>query len=554
MTKEVAPNSYADRGIALPSVKALDVPVARRMRADSSSTGNISTNTFNFSTPPPDSVNSGMGNYFESLRVSKDRSLIPYAMVHLRPQILRLLNGLNRKLLAAIGRYLVDNNGVASYAVNMVANYSTPVHPHSACGDPAIGKQYEDFWAQWEKRCDFTRRFTLDELQFMASIAIDVDGDSGATVVEQNGFPQVRFFDTFHIGTLTGLDPKDGVVVDDYGVLQGYRVVDGPVETLQSIANTFIPANQFFLLRDAARYDNYRGFSPMRRGSNDLRDEADIKAFLKLQEKIRSALGGVIQNNGSLEEDVWGDDTGPQGGIADVNSDPNAIPQEKKISLWEMLGGDFPVIEGELKLLDTKLPGVSGIDFLNFLAGQFVAGLGLPPAFFLDERLTGPNQRAVIGKAQRKFDKRKQVLARFIEFLWLRVIGWGIDKKLLPAVPNWWSIGFQYPPLMTIDLGDVMNNERADVLCGQMSERERFANRGKDWDREHDQVEQEIRTKIQSAVKLQEEFKSAAIPIEVILARMGFGTLAMRAVFDAANGEAANNQQQQKPEQKKPAK
>ncbi len=34
--------------------------------------------------------------------------------------------------------------------------------------------------------------------------------------------------------------------------------------------------------------------------------------------------------------------------------------------------------------------------------------MGLPPAFFLDEKLTGPNQRAVNGKAQRKFDRRSR--------------------------------------------------------------------------------------------------------------------------------------------------
>lgn len=517
----------------------------------------FSPNTFNFATPQPDMVNSGMGNYFEALRVSKDRSNIPFAMVHLRPQILRLINGLNRKMLAAVGRYLVDNGGVPSYAVNTIANYSCPVRPHSMCGDPVAGKVLEDYFSEWSKRCDWTRRFNFDELQTLACKAIDTDGDIGAVITEKGaGFPQVRFFDTFHIGTLTGMDPKDGVVVDDYGILKGYNVVDGPIETLQGITNRFVSADQLLLLRDAERYDNYRGFTPMRHGSNDIRDQGDIKALLKLQEKIRAALAGFIKSNGPLEEDVWGDTTGPNGEIVNQAGEDNPIPQEKKLSLWEMLGGDVPVMDGELQQFDTKLSGAGGIEFMAFLAGQFVAGLGLPPAFFLDEKLTGPNVRAVLGKVQRKFDKRKQVLAKFVEFCWLRVMAWGIQKGEIPATPGWWKIAFQFPPIITIDLGDVMNNERQDVLCGQMTERERLGNRGRDFDRDHAETVNELRSKLKSAVELHGEVKDAGVPIGPILSRLGFGaaqgmSIGLKENDPGAGGDEEDGKDEKKDEKKK---
>jgi hypothetical protein len=498
-------------------------------RADASP--GLATNTYNFATPPPNVVNDGMGNYFEALRVSQDRSGIPYAMIHLRPQILRLLNGLNRKLLAAVGRYLVDNGGVASYAVDTIANYSMPVRPHSVCEDKEAAKVYEDYFDEWAKRCDFTRRFNFDELQRIACRAIDSDGDIGVVITAKSGFPQIRFFDTFHIGTLTGLDPKDGIVADDYGVMQGYRVCDGPIDTLQSIANTFIPIEQMLLLRDPDRYDHFRGYSPIRRGSNDLRDENDIKAFTKLKEKIGTALAAVIQQKGMLEEDVWGDDSGTKGVAATVEGDPNATPPEKKLSLAELLGGDIPIIEGEIKQLEHKSPGVDAVDFMQFLAGQFVAGLGIPPAFFLDEKLTGPNVRAVLGKVQRKFDQRKAVMAKLVEFCWLRVIAWGIANDSLPSKPGWWKITFQFPPMITIDLGDVMTNERQDVMVGQMSEKERFGNRGKDQVKEHAQIVEEVRQKVADAVKIQQEFKDSNIPIEVLLSRFGFN-ISMRATLN----------------------
>jgi len=508
-----------------------------------------------FSTPPPDTVNSGSGNYFEALRDSKDRTEIPYASVHLRPQIMRLMNGLNRKLLAAVGRYLVDNNGMVSYAVETIANYSTPVHPYSACSDEKAAKAYSDFFKNWANICDFTRRFTLDEMQRIACIAIDSDGDIGAALEIKNDFPFLRFFDTFHIGTLTGLDPKDGVDSDAFGTVLGYNICDGDIASLTSTTNRYFSANQLFLLRDATRWDHYRGYSPIRRGSNDIRDNQDIKSFLKLQEKIRAAFGGVIQTNGGpLEEDEWGNDNGPDGVTTKQNANPSTTPQEKKIGLWEMLGGDFPTIEGQLKMLDTKLPGTGGIEFLEFLAGQFVAGLSIPPAYYLDEKLTGPNVRSVLGKAQKKFNNRIAVMSRFVEWLWRRIIAWGIATGQLPSTPDWWRISFQLPAISTIDLGDQLSNERADVLCGLMSEKERYGNRGRNSEHEEKQIVSEIRSKIRSAVEIQQEFAEAEIPIEIILTRMGFGNLAIRATLDnqeQSQDGGHKNEQKKKKDQKK---
>lgn len=535
--------SDAIHNINVPSYK-LTAPKTVARPSHVSERADISSNATSFGTPAPALVNDGNGNYFEALRESKDRTGIPYAMVHLRPQILRLLNGLNRKLLAAVGRYLVDNGGVPSLAVNMIANYSCPVHPIAGSADPEINTLYNEYFKTWsENNADYTNRFTLDELQQICCIAMDTDGDIGGIVTDEFGIPQVRLYDTFHIGTLTGLDPKDGVVTDDNnGRLMGFKVVDGPVETLSGTAMKFIPANQMFLFRDADRYNNYRGYSPIRRGSNDLRDANDIKAFTKLKEKIGAALAAVIQQDGPLEEDDWGDDSGPKGVSAKIaeGDDENNTPtvQEKKLSLAELLGGDIPVIEGELKQLEQKLDGVNSIEFLEFLAGEFAAGLDLPPAFFLDEKLTGPNIRAVLGKAQKKFDKRKAVMARFIRFLWVRVIGWAIANKQLPAAQNWQKISFQFPPLMTIDLGDVMNNERADVLVGQMSEHERFGNRGKTFESEHALIKSEVDVKLKDATELAAKWK---VPVEFVLTRFGFGQLATRLTLADAATEADNN-------------
>ena len=505
---------------AMPATRGRDT-----VRADGAAPGFVPNA---YPTPRPAVSNAGAGNYYEGLRESNDRTGIPLAMVHMHPQFFRFMNGFNRKMLASVGRYLIDNCGVASYAVNTIANYSVPVVPHSLCPDKDGAKVLEDYFTDWGKRADFTNRFNFEDLQRIVCTAMDSDGDIGATLTAQNGFPQVRLYDTFRIGQMNGLDPLDGVVPDKDGVVMGYNVFANALDKPEGAVEAYIPADQLLLLRDAARYDNYRGYSPIRRGSNDLRDENDIKAFTKVKEKINASLAAVIQQNGLVEEDVWGNDSGTNGSNSITANDSNSTPSDKKLGIAELLGGDIPVIEGELKQLDHKSHSINTVEFLEFLAGQFVSGLDLPPAFFLDSKLTGPNIRAVIGKAQRKFDQRKKIIAKFVEFCWLRVIAWGISRKEIPAFPGWDKISFQFPPLLSIDLGDVMMNERADVMCGQMSEKERFGNRGKNNIAESAQIYSELESKLEAAMTLSAKFKE--VPLQLILARMGFAPSVSTAV------------------------
>lgn len=485
--------------------------------------------TNDFSTPGPALVNGGSATYWEALRNSPDRAFIPY-LLNARRIRQPILDGLNRIQLAALGRYLVDNGGTAGYAVSLIANYCTPVIPQAASDDDAWNNAAEEDWAWWSKVADFTGRFHLHTLQRIACKSIDTDGDIGSALTLKNGLPQVRLYQTFDIGSISGMHKTDGALYDNDGVLHGFNVVEGfsPNEAERQLTR-----NQMILLYDPDRYCNYRGYSPFRKGSNDLRDANDIKGFTKLATKLASALAGVIKG-GTIEEDLWGDDSTPQeeGGNAPTS---DAKASEKKLTVAELLGGDIPVIDGDFQPLSHNNPGTNTVDFVNTLNGCFVSGLDLPPAFFLDEKLTGPNIRGVLSKAQKKFDNRIAMLCEFVEFLWVRFNAWRIDTGRAKAVPGWWKCTFQVPAKLVIDLGDQMSNEREDVLVGQMSRQERAGNSGKDWMRREDQITAEQRYIITSCQQLA---KDTGIPLETILTARG--------IVGAAKTEKGNaNQQQQ---------
>lgn len=487
-----------------------------------------------FSGKPIDTQASLSGSYltnqysaFEALSNSDDRT--PILINALGPMLCggagRWLPapGLNyqRLILSAIARYLFDNNGLVSYGVKLISNYSVPVVPKAATDSDLLNQELDGYFCEWAKVADFSGRFNLWKLQELASIAADCDGDIGFAMVGENGLPQLQTIEGWRIGSMKSypsLRIVDGVVLDKKGVIVGWIVQ-------QEEGDALIQSSEMKMIGDSERFHSYRHMSAIRRGANDIRDHSDIKGFAKKSAKIAAALAAWI-SGGPLSQDTWGNDTGsadhpgtaPVGGI---NPDGTiATPQDQKISIANLLNGDIPVLPGHqaLNMLENKQPGVMTADFLRELAGFFIAGLDLPPAFFNDDKLTGPNVRSVLGKARKKFNKRSEMFEDLMEWVWVRVIADGMNKKKVTRTPDFAKITFQWPADIGIDLGDEAKNDREDVICGQMTRQERFGKRALGWRHETDQIDRELDYIFEKA---QARAKTFNIPIELALSAYG---------------------------------
>lgn len=213
-----------------------------------------------------------------------------------------------------------------------------------------------------------------------------------------------------------------------------------------------------------------------------------------------------------------GDTVGGTSG-GDAEGEEGGKREESPVTVANLLGGDIPTITGTLKQLQSNRPGTNKVDFMESLAGYFVAGLGIPPAFFLDVKLTGPNQRAVIGKAQRKFNRRKAVLARFARWVWVRHTAWRIANGELKAVDGWQRTTFQFPPIATIDLGDQLAAEHEALSKGFITRQTFHGDRARDWQNNEDQVFAEDEYVI---LKAKAQAERHGLPVELILARHAF--------------------------------
>lgn len=428
-------------------------------------------------------------SHYEALNNNGDRAPLPLTAL-LTPGVSSLLAGLQREQLVALSRHIADNYPLARYAVGLIKHYSVPINVTSASPNENWNTQADIWWRDLCTRIDFTGRFHFDTLQELWSQAIDTDGDTGITVTDLAGFPQVQTIDTRLLKEPNGQKLAwGGVQQDEFGRVVAYWLTP---------FTDPVPEPQFFLLYEPNNTGEYRGLPPMSLGSNDLRDAHEIKAFEKRSVKTRSAIVmGIETESGTVEENVWGDDEANEPAATDSTA-------AKKMSLAEFLGGDIPVIPTGSKLVAPDLGSRAGADWLEFqdcLVGYFCYALDIPPAFLLDAKLTGPNQRAVNDKVRKKFASRQKSITRAVTWVRTRCIAWAIKNGQLPPQIGWEKISTQGPPELSIDMSQQASDREA-VKAGQMSLREQFGKRSLNAEREMNQCFKEAESIIQRCEKI----------------------------------------------------
>lgn len=454
---------------------------------------------------------SGAGTqYYEALRTSEARTRILTSAFMAGSE-------LSRRELSLLARALYDNSGVAGMAVDMMGQYGAPVLTQAASPDSEWNEEADAVFDEFSERADFYGRpgATLDWLQFNASCAMDLDGDTLPVLTREAGFPQLQFVEAHRIVTpgdsARNVTIDQGIELDRYGRTVAYHIDtgDGNFER--------IPAGSAFLLYEQTPTTQRRGLTPLRRGLNDLRDVRDIIGFTKRGVKLETSINGFVK--GGVADDADQDfDTGEDG--TDTER-PKAETLPPKVKRMDLEGGDIPELTGGREFVPVQMtrPGAQFGEFADFLTGLFVASLGLPPAFFLGAKMTGPGWRAVIGMAQRRFDKRQDVLTAFMRWLRVRITADAIATGRLPEVEGWSRVAVQRPARLTIDLGD---QERADLEAVQarmMTRSDYHARRQRSWADQLNASLKEDKAVLQGIIQLA---KDTGIPVATILARYGF--------------------------------
>lgn len=479
----------------------------------------------------PESVNKEPSayhpSYWDGIKRSRERKNIPYTFKSGRAN-----SSWTRKEMASMSRYLYDNDGIVRGAINDLSRYSFPLLPQATTDDPYWNMEAEALFNDWSQYAEVGGRYGFEEIQRLASIAIDRDGDVGIMFVRSAGL-RLQLLESHRIGDFLE-DEKgyvDGVKTNRFGRPVSFLVSD------ESIYGEFfpkttkarrIPASAMTLLYDPERVDQQRGLPAIKHAMNHIRDIKEILEFEKAGVKNLATIAAVLESEtGEADPDAWN--------TSEIDEDAT------RLTVNEIQSGSIPVLKkGEkLSAFSYNRPSPTFQGFLEFLIREFAVGIGLPYEFLWHPAgITGPAQRFIMGKAQRRFNERQRLFSRFVKKVWAMVIADAIDNGKLAPMKDWYRCRLQAPAQLTIDAGREAAQEREDVACGLMTKREHYGKRGLDWQSECQQKIKETKYLIEKA---QEVSKETGVDFNTIIGFMTKGEFAGAPEPQEENDDEGNN-------------
>lgn len=416
------------------------------------------------------------------------------------------LNKAARQTLVGFARTLYENYGEVKGAIDDVTRYSVGagIRPQSQAGH--VAGEYEQFFNEWAKNADLSGQFSFWGLQRLASLRLDIDGDIGFNMVRgANNWPFLQAIEGHRIdGPKNDKSHFDGVAISPKtGRPSAYYV-------RQEKDSKRIPARDFILVSDPKRVNQYRGVTSLSHAISDVWDTADILDYEKVGVKMRSAIGMVMVTKGGTTDDAL--DIVESGYTA---ADTGTVP-------WQTFdAGMIPRLnEGEdISEFGGNQPSPAFQGFIELLMRKTAVGLGLPFEFVWNPTdAGGATQRAVLAKAQRKFNERGNLLdEKFNKRVWGWVISKAIKRGDLKPSSDWWKVRWQHPKKITVDVGREAKEAREDIKMGLKTLADDAGERGMDWQEIRSQTEAENVDLIQRAQSIS---KQTGVDLDLALSLM----------------------------------
>lgn len=295
---------------------------------------------------------------------------------------------------------------------------------------------------------------------FLASVAIDRDGDSGVALTEyETGFPAIQLVPSHAIGLRSDREVRDGKVAS--GAYRGLRYCDGVAISNQGravgyhilgddsagMSDRWVSARDVMLSFEPQWCDQVRGLPGFSHAILDLKDLRTVQGYEKLACAIASSIGLIEYN---------------ETGLADTSDPANVLRGRIGLSPdvvgKEMFGGTvkhFKAGSGsKLEAFKNDRPGEAWESFMNRLLRNALVGINWPFELAWDiSSLGGANTRGIIALAMRSVEDRQDLLRIIAK----RAVGYAVAKAqkqgILPKSDDWWRWSFTMPPRMSVDFG-----------------------------------------------------------------------------------------------------
>jgi hypothetical protein len=397
--------------------------------------------------------------------------------------------------LLSFGRQLYANLGEVRGPVIEKAMYSVGNAwiPQFYGEDKKWGDLAENWLIEHFKICDVRGEpYDFASDLFLASIAIDRDGDVGLAFVDNgDGYPHQQWIPAHRIGgdeepitegSYRGLNLCNGVIFNEFGRAVGYRVWKEGVNYYgnpKSDEYTDISARDMMLVYQPEWHDSGRGITAFAHAIRKIFDIDDIHAYQLIGLKHEASVS-LIEHNEKGQYDPGKKWLTERDGISISGLRVEDI--EPGVRYFHANSGE------KLEAFTSERPGDKGPAFLELILRGAYQGVNWPYEFTRDaSKIGGANVRQIIDKVKRSVDLRQGVLGKPAT----RYTGYAISKAikigLLPRSPEWWKWDFQMPEEATVDLGRESQQDRENYKLGMGTLKRFYGKQGLWWVDEADQ-------------------------------------------------------------------
>lgn len=320
------------------------------------------------------------------------------------------------------------------------------------------------------------------------------------------GYPQLHLVSSEKVRHSGSPDDTsvDGIYFDSNGRAVAYNIFTG--STFQKVES-----GNVIHLKRVKNVGQRRGVGMFASALNAMRDHKDMHILIKKSLKTHLAMAAIVRKK------VPDAESGIAQGITPV--DANTLPTTAKANrgLERVFGGHVAYMqEGEdVDLITSEHPTANILAFLELIMRDVCLSVSLPYEFVVNpDKLTGTGVRFALSDAAFFFQTLQNIL---IDGALNRIYSWVVASfiklgKLAPPTGDElpWDVTYTRPCSLTVDQGRMSNAEIALLQAGLINREMYFSARGRDWQKEADQLLAETRYMMMKAAEL-------GIPLSLVL-------------------------------------
>lgn len=406
------------------------------------------------------------------------------------------LNSVNRLQMITKSRWAERNSPTYKQVIDevLLVTLGDGLTAQSLAESHDAARAYEEYFANWSKRCDITGRFTFGQVQKLLLRGCLGDGDCFKvdTFDAVSGRPRVQVIEAHRVGSPRDeIDPTcvDGVYMGEHGEVKGFNVyVDGDIK------NRFIPVSAMSQVVELDRASGVRGYPVMQSSLNSVQDQLEV--FELEKRAVRDSADSTLilkKNGGVLQDDAAAQFAGNSGSCQDLAS---------------QMGGKVLVVDTneDFSQLANSRPSPAWLGMMKAIERDIVKLL--PVEYVSDPSgITGPAVRLVAAKVSRCAAKWQNLIIDTVcDDTWDYVISWGIKYDGLPEDPYFNRKSWVTPRDITVDAGREAAQDREDLKMGLTTASAILGKKGMT----HDEV---VATRVKEMTNIVDSAKAAGLPL-----------------------------------------